>query len=455
MEKEKLLKRGDMVILKTTCGFLASESNPLINSQYACIGKVIVSSKGTGWCEVKWDNGEGNSYNSLIGRHLDIASKEYIESIEKRETSYKTKKSICIVTGLMSEILKLYKGNDVSAHNMSLVGYEKFISKVERVYDPSIIEGDNNGIIKSRRTFGVELECTTNYYTSRDIADFLINNHFDIKSDGSVSGIAREYTTPPLRGKAGELALIEACAMLQKVGMTTNRTCGTHCHIGVMEAISSDTTEEIQERVKNLLLFYTLFDDTICDLLPPSRRKNSYARRIGSVINKDHICKLKTDKRFDYFWYGNKDEKQLVNYRGTERSSDNGYTRYTGINFNSLMFRGTVEIRYHQGTLDAPTLLYWIDLQAGIIDYVMDGCITEDMIEKLQSKVSKMGSKEKLDLLLSLIKSKIGNKTPEVIQQRFDTYNAKVYTDPVPEVDEDEDFCNGCECIPCECGDDY
>lgn len=351
------------------------------------------------------------------------------------KTTYKPVKDFCVVTGKLSNILNTYQNRDVSRFNMSLTGYKKFMAGGKKWTNKSI-KSEDKGIIVSDRTFGVELECTTDNYNSRAIADFLINPNYEAETDGSVSGINREYKTPIMQNKAGEDSLMETCAMLQKVGFTTNNTCGTHVHIGVPEAKALAINTKNQERLKNLLLFYTVFDDAIFKLLPPSRRNNRFCYQIKDRYNQSHIDKLKADKRFDFFWYATTNEDRLREYKSESRYGETRIDRYTGINLNSLSLRGTVEVRYHQGTLDAPTLITWIDFHAGIIDFIMSGAIDEQQIEELKTIKD---TRELLITVLGLMKSFVNKKTIKAIVERYDLVNSPSYKDPVPAIVVDED----------------
>lgn len=429
MKENYTFKKGDRVIL--VGGYSASPSNPRWDSVYRCAGKYL------GGGRVEWNNGiSNNSYGTDTDSHiLALLSKE--EEKEATKTTYKPDQGLCVVTGKMSEILDRYKGASVGHCNMSLAGYEKFRTGKKK-WSNKPIKGKEKGLIISDRTFGVELECFAGSREEKDIGDFLINPNYIPETDGSLEGsYCREYKSPILQNKAGEDSLMETCAMLQRVGFRTNSSCGTHVHIGVPEAKEPKIDINMQERLKNLLLFYTVFDPCIYFLLPPSRRENRFCYPMKHMYSNSHISKLKADKRFDFFWYATTDEDRIRELKGMNRHGEQRIDRYCGINFNSLSLRGTLEIRYHQGTLDAPKLLTWIDFHTGIVDYVLNGSITEEQIESMKSIKDE---REMLVTLLDLIKSCINKKTFKAILERYDTVNSPSYKDPIVQVEDEDDW---------------
>lgn len=422
-EKIYTFKEGDRV--KLIGSYYSCENNPVWGGSYRCGGTYIAGG------QVKWDNGITNVYgtNGTTTRThtLALLSKIEEDAIINKKTVYKTEQAVCPIMGEKTKILAFYDGRDVSRYNMSLAGYKKFVNSGSKRWSNKPIVGSEKGLIKSERTFGVELECTTNTYLKRSIADFLINPNYEADSDGSVSGVCREYKTPVLQNKAGEDSLMETCAMLQDVGFYTNSTCGTHVHIGVPESKDPSSSAEDQEHLKNLLIFYKTIDPMVNMLLPRTRRNNRFARPMDMIYSGAHINKLKADKRFDFFWFKTADDASLKAFKSRSCYGEERIDRYSGINFNSLSIRGTLEVRYHQGTLDAPTLIHWIGFHAGIVDFVMSGKITEEEIEGLK-KIK--DTREMLVTVLEMIKSFISKKTMTAILDRYDTFNSPDWKAP-------------------------
>lgn len=308
------------------------------------------------------------------------------------------------------------------------------------------ISSKNRGTIKSNRTFGVELECFTKSSIEYNFASKKLHKYIGVGTDGSVSypppyGAGAEMRTPILSGKKGEDYLKQACKVLKRYDFETNRSCGTHCHIGIPEY----DTKEGDKALRTLVLFYTVFDDAIVSLLPQYRQGASYAQKFKTcmtdVFNRNKLNeKYKLQDNFSKISYNSTDEefcetRKKANYGGK-------FSRY-GINFAALTEHKTIEVRYHQGTLDAKQLIHWIALHVAIIDMVLGGHVTDEDIEDY-SKIST--TKELLDTLLEILGTRIYKRTRDGMLKRYETYlqpvpdfpNAKPLT--VADI-EDEDGC--------------
>lgn len=266
-------------------------------------------------------------------------------------------------------------------------------------------KGDHD-IIQSDRTFGVELECFTRTQTNSDVARFLYHKSFDTDSDGSIredSGyqVDREIKTCILRGAEGEHELQKTCDILRSLDFKTNSSCGTHVHIGIPEYNHREMPEKTDEALRNLVLFYTIFDPAVRALLPYERRNTYYARPFGlrGLIKLDKKNKKPIDES----------EKKLssLSFRG----------KYYGINFSPLTEQKTVEIRYHEGTLDGERLTHWIALHTAIVDLVMNGNITEEQIVSF----GKIKTTEKLfKALIYIMSPQLHQKSIEALTKRYD-----------------------------------
>lgn len=287
--------------------------------------------------------------------------------------------------------------------------------------------GDNErGIIKSSRTFGVELECFADHKYQYLYGIYITPSEWGLKHDGTIGGnFTREIITCPLYGKKGEELLQYGCGVLTDTGFKTNVSCGSHCHIGIPEAIEkmSEKKERIVEKnLKLLALLYTVFDPVMLCLLPKSRRTNAYCAPLGNKvvkIDKDTrtvFGKFKEEERFDMAFH---EYDNLTTCR-QDKNRRRGHcgTRY-GINFGSIYYRGTIEIRYHEGTLDAERLIHWMALHSAMVDTAMNGELTEQQILKYTDITD---VKKLFTALLELLSSKLDPITITYTQKRFKGY---------------------------------
>ena len=97
-------------------------------------------------------------------------------------------------------------------------------------------------IIKSKRTFGIELELLTNINLSDEI-----DSNFGLKGDGSLDTNGTDFrntveiVTPVLMGKKGEEAMLELGETLKLLDVGVNKSCGLHVHLGAKDFLQKDT----------------------------------------------------------------------------------------------------------------------------------------------------------------------------------------------------------------------
>lgn len=304
-------------------------------------------------------------------------------------------------------------------------------SNRKNTYTSKVFGSKKKGIIKSDRSFGCELECfSSDNSNAKDISALLIRKLHHIGSDASINvpGYSRyindtELRTCPLRGLKGEQELKNICDTLVALNHEVNSSCGTHCHIAIPEAKKTDTSDIVEGRLKNLLYFYRVFEPVIRALLTEDRRSNSYCwplTQATPVLELDNLTRepaglFKDRKRFDMYFTGTENKAQA---KISKRSGGGRWGRL-GINFNSLYEHATLEIRYHQGTLDAVELIHWIALHSAMIDLVMEGSIDEKEI----AVYARMDNLKKLLIgLLGLLDGRITRSTHLYTIKRFNTY---------------------------------
>lgn len=290
------------------------------------------------------------------------------------------------------------------------------------------------GVIKSKRTFGVELECLNDFWAKFCLGLSLVPKEWGLKGDSSIKGnYTREIITCPLRGKKGEKMLTDGCNILNSLDWKSGNQygCGSHCHIGIPEAINKCTPQKearTEARLKLLAIFYTVFDPAIYCLIDLNRRLSSFCQPLADKLvpidkdTKKTFGKFKEQDRFDAAIAPNSYGKNEIRmYK--KKSNYYGGGRY-GINFGSIYYRGTLEIRYHEGTLDPVRLIHWIALHTAIVDTVMNGEITEQEILKyLDIKIVE----ELKDEMMLLLQPKLNQETTDYTNRRFNEYK---YSNP-------------------------
>lgn len=231
----------------------------------------------------------------------------------------------------------------------------------------------------SNRTYGVELEIihpsqpcdmdeVARIITAAGVAcvaeryNHTTREHWKVITDGSVhntnSQSGCEVVSPVLAGEAGLAVLATVCNALQAAGYTVNKTCGMHVHVG-----ASDLTVA---KVKTLVKTWLKYEDSLECLVAESRRGQAMfcksnvqtvtGRRYTSddaqnvIICEEAFAKIDACTTLDAI-------------RSLFRSD-----RYHKLNLESLWRHRTVEIRLHQGSVNATKACEWVRLCVGMVE---------------------------------------------------------------------------------------
>jgi hypothetical protein len=206
------------------------------------------------------------------------------------------------------------------------------------------------------QTFGVEFEVYLPVGLSHGAAAMALTNQgidcrpesynhqtrtwWKIVTDGSLNDYARgaEFVSPVLQGEAGLETVATVLALLNDMGCTVSKLCGTHVHVGVGHGNGNIAF------FRNLLKLYAHFEPVIDRFMAASRRASaaSYCRSVTNVP-------FRTIDRTD-------------SVEGLIRAlTPPGHTaRYTKLNLCAYRAHQTVEFRQHQGTLDNAKVRNWI-----------------------------------------------------------------------------------------------
>lgn len=305
--------------------------------------------------------------------------------------------------------------------------YIKIMSSKRENNTLDITGTEEKGIIKSSRTWGIELESHAPSFINFHTALATLPKFWGSTGDGTIRHeYGQEIKTNPMKGLEGEKTLISFLTTLtEKLGWDVTPTCGTHCHIGVPEY--KNNTKGSKRSLRNLIILYTVLDPVIRCLLPKERRQSHYCMPLGSShvgidknTNELHPFQKKT-KDIDEINLCTTDPvalERMKNYSGK-------YQKYYGISFNPLRYKGTIEIRYHEGTLDPMRLIHWISLHTAIIDICMNNVIDEAEIMEF-AKI--MSINVLFEAMLNLLNKHLDPSTVEYTKKRFKTYS-KTHTD--------------------------
>ena len=207
--------------------------------------------------------------------------------------------------------------------------------------------------------FGVEIEFFgANYVTviqrlraaGISVADYQGYTHkvmaqWKVTTDSSVTGRdtglhrGLELVSPILYGDEGLDELAKVYEVLNNCGAKVDKSCGTHVHFDI-----SDFTVQ---NCKNFLNLYYNYHGVINYLVPPSRRRNEYCKR----LRQDILVTIYKE-----------------NVRSIREIADVMGTRYMTVNLQCYVKYGTIEIRQHGGTVEFEKMEAWIILMYQLLD---------------------------------------------------------------------------------------
>lgn len=192
------------------------------------------------------------------------------------------------------------------------------------------------------RTFGIEIECYgSKYYDPVDETfDLLRGKGFTWGTgyDDSVEdGV--EIKSPVLIGEEGLKEVERVVSLLNSEDYYVTENCGLHVHHGAAEFINN------KPLVKKFINTWMNNQEHIAALVDPERHSNDYSE----------------------LWYDEDVDSFFCNW---ETWNEMGYSKRGAFNLGSLMSHQTIEIRLHEGTLDADEIIHWIRLGNSLVSHV-------------------------------------------------------------------------------------
>ena len=235
--------------------------------------------------------------------------------------------------------------------------------------------------------------------------DTLINNWGgSIVYDGSLPKNGFEINTSPARGDLFVKQINEISGLLEKGRAKINDKCGLHVHVDARDLNFYD--------MRRLINTYAAIEKGLFAMVPPDRYKSHFCIPCG-----DRYLSRITQGRMPY-----KDVKKNViqavyNSASTQDMRNDKYNpaRYYAMNMHSLFYRGTIECRLFNGTIEADKIIRWGILWAMIIDYVQQA---DD--EKIAAEMSR---EKPIESLLTIAQS--APFIQEFIQSCCDKYNKR------------------------------
>ena len=260
---------------------------------------------------------------------------------------------------------------------------------------------------KSKTPVAVEIECVHDEWHSEledsgDYVDGYPKNWSDTH-DGSLSEGGREFMMMPEVGDDALRSVEDFCNWALEDGWYTDNSCGIHVHT---DAFYLGVSE-----LKGIMVVARALEPFIYQMLPLERSKNRYSTPMNDKIPTKAILEVRSIGEFCNLWY-----KEMNNtYASTEKYND---SRYRGLNMHSRMLHGTVEYRYHHGSLNSESIVNWMMFCLTISDFganLLKGTsnkIKDLFIQKESKDFSDYLSAMKADSLIPYVRDMIDRNNP-------------------------------------------
>ena len=170
-----------------------------------------------------------------------------------------------------------------------------------------------------------------------------------ISASGMDSGEYRvEMVTPKLT--YAELLKFQECVRrVRKAGAKVNGSCGIHVHV--------DAANHNRQSLKNLIgIMYSKEDILFKALQVDPNRADEYCKKVRENMLRQART-LSSDETKDLT------ELEAIWYGGRDGHTDHyNWTRYHALNLHSVFYRGTVEFRCFNSTLDPARVAAYVNL---------------------------------------------------------------------------------------------
>lgn len=158
-------------------------------------------------------------------------------------------------------------------------------------------------------------------------------------------------------------------------------------------AVNTKHALGIRHRLYNAMRFFSAVDPILRSLVPSSRRHNTYCQPFEKIARSGGRCPSTL--------------KELL--EGVSQ-------RYCGINLKALDSHGTIECRYHGGTVNGDKIVHWARLFERIVDTALSGA-AEHEADALAEVVN---GKNRLDMLLALLA--LPESTEKYLKERHSAF---------------------------------
>lgn len=169
-------------------------------------------------------------------------------------------------------------------------------------------------------------------------------------------------------------------------------------------------------KTRTLMYAYTIFSDVFLSIIPHDRRENTrYCQKLIQRIAPFEIENTKCYSDLETLWFKVTDKSSIDKKKGHRYDE----SRYYGVNFHSLFGKNkTVEIRWHEMTLDPRQILYWTAFHQHILDMISSGGVT---LDNLRGGFDYFYVSDRIDFFFELFK--FPKEIEEYMKHRIEFYS--------------------------------
>lgn len=216
---------------------------------------------------------------------------------------------------------------------------------------------------------GIELEAVNG---DPNVLHNKLDQRVGMGHDGSLEGRQPiEMQLPPASNDKLEQLIKHTTRVARNAGYRVNKTCGMHTHFDM----TADRGNA--QFVFRILSTYYAIEPVIFAMLPASRKNNKYALPLRNWIGEAKMLELTrkptpTISELEIMWYKSRTPDEALAFKNSMRNGqyDPNPSRYHGFNLHALFTKGTMEFRYHHGTLNKTKITNWVNLHLMILDWI-------------------------------------------------------------------------------------
>ena len=229
---------------------------------------------------------------------------------------------------------------------------------------------------KSQRLISAEIEVASVTGDKKAIEKVVRKWNGNIVRDASLPESGFEINTAPAGGDIYVKQIRDICGKLAKANARISSRCGLHVHLDARDYNFND--------LNRLIKVYAAIEPALFSMVPANRHTSKYCIKCGdkleqSIQNSYNHLQLK-EKVITAVY----NEPNSIAYRDTKRGAGPGTGRYYALNLHSWFYRGTIECRLFDGTVDPDEIINWGVMWAKVLDFSLHS--SDDEIARVANK---------------------------------------------------------------------